>query len=383
MRRAQEHSLFVWTFVGLLGGIALGLPACSCGGTSSPEKAARPPAPYALPQEIPHIQAKPNAFLKGQLHAHTNASGDSDTPPEQAALWYARRDFDFVVFTDHNRISDTPSPPGLLVLKGVELTQNLRTCDPPPSFLHSCLLHVNALFVRNSLDEKQTALPQAPLSRRRLELFQYGVDTAKALGGIAQLNHPNFHLAADAEILEALAKQGLLLVEIANQAEDSNNEGDDEHPSTEAIWDRVLSRGIRVFGTATDDAHHYDDAQQVRERGEIAYTGDRGFVMVRAEKSEASIRAAVLAGDFYASTGVLLDKMEISPASIALEVRGGKAHRISVIGQGGVLIQENDGQSLRYDPSSAPPGYVRVRICEKNDEERCAWTQPYFTSPSH
>ena len=28
-------------------------------------------------------------FLKGQLHLHSNRSGDSDTPPEEVVRWYA------------------------------------------------------------------------------------------------------------------------------------------------------------------------------------------------------------------------------------------------------------------------------------------------------
>ena len=40
-------------------------------------------------------------------------------------------------------------PPGILAIAGAELTQNLRTCDPPPPPGLSCLLHVNALFLPN------------------------------------------------------------------------------------------------------------------------------------------------------------------------------------------------------------------------------------------
>lgn len=357
--------------------------ACSCGGVSLTEKPPPHPMPSSPAQEVPKIQAPSLGFLKGQLHAHTNRSGDSNTPPEDAVRWYERHGFDFVVFTDHNRITEVPDRSGMLVLKGVELTQNLRTCDPPPTLMYACLLHVNALFVTQPLDGTNSSLPPAPSLPRRLDLYAYAVDTAKALGGIAQLNHPNFHLAADAGILEALSKQGLLLVEMANEAEDSNNEGDEDHPSTEALWDTVLSKGLRVFGTATDDAHHYDDAEQVRSRGEIAYTGDRGFVMVRSAKGAEAIRAAILAGDFYASTGVLLSKLEISSAEIALDISGTQPHHIDVIGQNGAILQRSDALTLRFDPKRAPPGYVRVKVCDRQSEGRCAWTQPCFTSPSH
>src|SRR3954469_21512196 len=86
-------------------------------------------------------------YLKGQLHLHSNRSGDSDTPPDDVVRWYAAHGYDFIVFTDHNRITVEPSTPTLLVIPGVELTQNSARCTTPPPPGSRCLLHVNALFV--------------------------------------------------------------------------------------------------------------------------------------------------------------------------------------------------------------------------------------------
>jgi hypothetical protein len=316
--------------------------------------------------------------LKGQLHAHSNASGDSDTPAEVVAAWYARRGYDFLVFTDHNRITDTPDLPGLLTLPGVELTQNLPTCDPPPEPGLACLLHVNALFIERARSPK-SASPRAG-DQRRLSLYTGALEMALDMGALAQLNHPNFHFAADAGILLELSKRGLRLFEIANEAVDSANEGDPGHPSTEALWDEVLTRGGRVLATATDDAHHYEDAEAARARGETAYVGDRGFVMVRAEKTPASIRAAIASGDFYSSTGVLLDRLDMLEDGIAVDVRGGgEGTLIEVIGTGGAILLTTRGAALRFDPRAAPPGYLRVRI--RDGQGRRAWSQPLFTGP--
>jgi hypothetical protein len=311
-------------------------------------------------------------FLKGQLHAHTNRSGDSDTPPLGAVGWYAQHGFDFVVFTDHNRITEIDAPPGMLVFRGVEITENPRRCFPPPRPHEACLLHVNALFITT------TDAPDPPAaSRSRIDIYGHSVDRALALGGLAQVNHPNFQGGADVEVLVAMAKRGATLVEIANQAVDSGNEGDAERPSTEALWDAALLRGAHLFGTATDDAHHYDDAPRVRARGEIAYTGDRGFVMVRAAKTEPAIRAALVSGDFYASSGVLLDRLEIGPPGIVVEPRRDTLppHKFEVIADGRV-VQETTGPSLRFDPRSVSATFVRVRVTD--GAGRHAWTQPLW-----
>lgn len=355
-----------------------------------------PAAPKDSARQAPTEALSPSTeaprFLKGQLHAHTNRSGDSDTPPGEAAAWYAAHGYDFVVFTDHNRITEIPAPPGMLLLPGVELTQNLPTCEPPPEPGLACLLHINALFVTPqggaSGGARQTEQsPGTPASWgeipsfSRVDLYGRALHRALSLGGLAQLNHPNFHRGADPKVILALARQGLSLMEIANQAVDSDNEGDALHPSTEALWDAVLREGARVYGTASDDAHHYSDAAGVRARGEIAYEGDRGFVMVRAEKRADRIRAAIAAGDFYSSTGVLLDRFEISPPEIALDVRsseGAGSVLIEVIADGAV-IERVHGARLRFDPRGRGERFLRVRITDAKG--RKAWTQPRWTDP--
>ena len=337
-----------------------------------------PRAAPARPTANAVATASPPArrFLKGQLHAHTSGSGDSDTEPGEAAAWYADHGFDFVVFTDHNRITEVRAPGGMLALRGVELTQNLRSCEPAPEPGDACLLHVNALFVAPALGLLSLE-PRA--SQARVALYGRAVDRAIALGGIAQLNHPNFQHGASLEVLVALAARGLTLVEIENKAVDSGNEGDARHASTEALWDAALLRGAHLLGTATDDAHHYSDAAAARARGEAAYTGDRGFVRVRAEKTEASIRAAIVAGDFYGSTGVELDRLDLAREGVAVDVRASDAPAtIEVIADGKVVAMER-GASLRFDPRRAPATYVRVRVTDARG--RKAFSQPLWLAP--
>jgi hypothetical protein len=335
---------------------------------------------YAEATAAPRPASSGKRFLKGQLHAHSNGSGDSDTDPEEVAAYYALHGFDFLAITDHDRITQTTAPPGLLLVPGVELTQNLRRCDPPPLPGDACLLHVNALFVAKS----PLPLRWEPLDSPSRELI-YGraVDRARALGGIAQLNHPNFHGGASLDLVLALAKRGLVLLEVENRALDSDNEGHAGGPSTEALWDAVLTRGARVWGTASDDAHHYGDAAAVRARGELAYEGDRGFVMVRAELDEASVRAAIEQGDFYGSTGLLFDRLEISRDAIVAEVhddgRGG-AITLELVGPSGV-VERASGLSLRVDPraSHQPFSHERyLRVRARDERGRRAFSQPLF-----
>ncbi len=342
--------------------VLLSLPACEGRRAREPRGAA---------------PARPQAFLKGQLHAHTGNSGDSATPPAEAVRWYADHGYDFVVLTDHNVVTSVPGDGDLLAIPGVEITQNLATCDPPPEPGMSCLLHLNALFV--SPAGAGMIQPPRPRSLSRVDVYQAGIDAAHDLGGIVQLNHPNFHYAAGASLITELARRGVTLLEVANEAVDSNNGGDADHPSTEALWDAALTAGATIFGVATDDAHHYGDAEAVRAASRVAHTGDRGFVMVRAARDVAAIRAAIAAGDFYSSSGVLLARVEHTGDALDVAVSDASpgAHQIAFIGSGGRVLQRSDGRAARFPFAAAPAGYVRAVIAD--DHGRRAWTQPVFT----
>src|SRR5262245_44785876 len=124
-------------------------------------------------------------FLKGQLHLHTNNSGDSATPPADVVRWYAAHGYDFIVVTDHNRVTVERSPASMLVIPGVELTQNVERCVPPPGRGLRCLLHVNALFVAPPPDGRIPWRPESGASR--YEIYLRALDANRRLGGIAQL----------------------------------------------------------------------------------------------------------------------------------------------------------------------------------------------------
>ena len=262
--------------------------------------------------------ATPRDYQKGQLHVHSSNSGDSKTPPTEVARWYRAHGYDFIVFTDHNFVTSLPGDGPMLTIAGVELTQNLQTCEPPPTAGEGCLLHVNALFVTPPAQPGLRWSPPADL--HRVALYRDALGATAKLGGIAQLNHPNFHWAADAALIGELVHDGLALFEVANQSSDVANAGDATHPSTEALWDAVLTSGGHLYGTATDDAHQYADAEAVRAQGITPDVGDKGWIMVHAAHDAAAIREAIVRGDFYASTGVVLSRAARDGDALAIDV---------------------------------------------------------------
>ncbi len=314
----------------------------------------------------------PVRWLKGQTHAHSNRSGDSETPPDAVARWYAARGYDFLVFTDHDAVTSVGRVGSLLTIPGVELTQNLRRCSPVEPSASYCPLHVNALFVTR---RGRASVPDDG-GVERLDRYTAALETATALGALSQINHPNYQYgAANGRLLADLSRRGAHFVELANEASDSNNDGDITHPSTEELWDDALSQGTRLFAVATDDAHHYDDAYAVRARGHVALPGDLGFVVVRARNDARSIREAMERGQFYASTGVWLESLERSGTTLTLSVKG--QARFELIGRGGRVLERQEGSRATFSPASIE-GYVRVRVTDAMG--RKAWTQPLWAS---
>ena len=70
--------------------------------------------------------------------------------PTSVVHFYDERGYDFIFFTDHNFITPPIQIGKVLVLPGVELTQNMFRCDPDmrghPQY---CFAHMNVLGVRD------------------------------------------------------------------------------------------------------------------------------------------------------------------------------------------------------------------------------------------
>jgi hypothetical protein len=339
-------------------------------------------------------QGGPVSWLKGSTHVHTCHSGDSREQVEDVVRWYGERGYDFIVITDHNRMTEHEVNGRPLVLRGIELTHNPGSCDPPPPEADGkCRIHLNGLgLTRAPVVDGVQAMAGAldprgrppaiewknTTSNLRVDMYQAGIDKVRELGGIVQINHPNWHWGVDGELLAELGRRGSTLVEIGNMGFARWNAGDAEHPSSESVWDAALSRGALIYGVASDDAHHYktDEIQARRADGRPVYAAGTGWVMVRAARRPDAIRAALARGDFYATTGVLLDRVDRSRGSLHVEVAEASAgeHHIAFIGQGGAQLQRTAGRRARFELARAPVGYVRA-VVTRGDGAR-AWIQP-------
>lgn len=301
-------------------------------------------------------QPQPPRWLKGNLHTHTRNS-DGDAAPSDVVAWYKRNGYQFLAITDHNMVTDPapldPDPNDDFLLLGAEEITSPR------------VVHVNAIGVRETIPAQSGATIT--------ETLQKSIDAVRAQKGVPLINHPNFLWAFTAAEMRPLKNTALL--EIASGHPLVNHGGDGKVPSTEAMWDELLSSGMRIFGVAVDDAHNFTQD----------FTADRAnpgraWVSVRAPSlTRDAIVAALDRGDFYTSTGVILTDVQAEAGSVtvSIDAHRAKRYRTVFVGKGGSVLATSYDNPARY-AVRGDEGYVRARVEDSSGFR--AWTQPFVAA---
>ena len=299
----------------------------------------------------------PMRWYKGNTHTHTiNQGGDST--PDEVVRWYREHGYQFVTLTDHNLLTKVDGLNAIyaadeqfLVMQGEEVTS--RAGDKP--------VHVNGLDVQRVVAARDGATVS--------ETLQANIDGIRAASGVPHINHPNFGWGITAQELQQA--RNYRLFEIHNGHPSVNNLGGGGVPGLEEVWDRLLSSGKMVYGIAVDDAHVF------KQPGNPDVSGPgRGWVTVRAPRLEPrALLEAMERGDFYASTGVVLEDVRATAKDLTVRVKvdGVTKFRIQFIGSGGALLQQAVDATATYTFTGAE-GYVRAKVVDSNG--RMAWVQP-------
>ncbi len=317
-----------------------------------------PAAPAAsMADEVIPADAAPRWF-KGNIHTHTFWS-DGDDFPEMVAEWYRTHGYHFLALTDHNVLSqgirwrkevDLKKKAGTDVLakylqrfgpawvemrgEGADREVRLKPLDEFRALLEERgrflmipaeeisdkaeggPVHMNATNLLEAVQPVSGATVREAISNN----FRAVQEQAERAGReiLVHLNHPNFHYAVTAEDIAHVVLERHF--EVYNGHPGVNHLGDDYHPGTERIWD--IANTIRLaelnaaplWGVATDDSHNYHGKPAASHPG-------RGWIMVRSTHltPEYLVKAAK-AGDFYASSGVVLREVKYDAASKRLEL---------------------------------------------------------------
>ncbi|MGK2962017.1 MAG: CehA/McbA family metallohydrolase [Gemmatimonadaceae bacterium] len=311
------------------------------------------------PGQFERVDSQGGRWLKGNTHTHTLES-DGDSPPETVARWYKANGYNFLVISDHNvwvdpaRLSHLVDS-SFILIPGEELTSSFERKP----------VHVNGLNVPRLI------APQTDSTL--LGTIQKNVDAVRAVDGVPHINHPNFGWAISADVLARVRNDKL--IEIHNGHPLVHNHGGGGKPGMEEVWDRLLTGGKRIYGIAVDDAHHF-----AGEFGPGRSNPGKGWVVVRSESLDAAaILSSMEEGRFYATTGIELDSITVTPreVKIAVRQRGDFKYDIEFIGRGGRVLSKVPGPRGSY-ALKGNEMYVRARVTDSGGGQ--AWVQPVFVS---
>lgn len=316
--------------------------------------------PLATGQQTPAGDATPAPrWYKGNTHTHT-LNSDGDSTPDEVVRWYRENGYHFLVLSDHNFLTSVEGLNAIhgaggkfVLIPGEEVTD--RFGDKP--------IHVNGLNLR------ELVTPQGGTSV--VDTLQRNVNAVRRVQGVPHVNHPNFQWALTAEGLARV--ENTRLFEIYNGHPHVNNTGGGGRPGLEEMWDIILTTGKLLYGIAVDDAYHFKQPWNPR-----AARPGHGWVVVRAAQLTAeAILTAMERGDFYASTGVALRDIQVTPESMTITIQedGATKYTVQFIGRGGAVLETAVASPAVYR-FRGDELYVRAKVADSNG--KAAWVQPVF-----
>jgi len=191
-------------------------------------------------------------------------------------------------------------------------------------------VHMNATNIKEVIMPLGGATPQQAIANNLRAVEEQARRAGRQI--LVHVNHPNFGYALTAEDLAAVIRERFF--EVYNGHPGVNHQGDHTHPAVERLWD--IANTIRLdrlsapplYGVGTDDSHTYN--------GRPGSRPGRGWVQVRSRylTPEHLVRA-MKAGDFYASSGVALSRVEVAGKNrleIDIEAKPGVHYTTQFIG---------------------------------------------------
>lgn len=297
------------------------------------------------------------SWYKGNTHFHT-LNSDRDEYPRRVVRWYHDHGYNFSAITDHNKVTeikylDTDPNDDFILIQSEELDVDHQEIP----------IHMNALNTPNQSEAQDGS--------SIVDTLQINIQAVRGAEAVPQINHPNWKWSFTDREMFPLTDVNLF--ELYNVSYECNNFGAGGRPGMEEIWDRMLSRGKVIYGTACDDAHHFlgDFSPEKENPGTV-------WIMVKArELTPDSIVTALEKGDFYATVGVILKDVIITEKEYIIEIEPCKDNSYTTlfIGKGGKILQGIFGLRAAYT-FEGDELYVRARIFASSGAFAC--TQPIF-----
>ena len=376
-------------------------------------------------------QKTESKWYKGNTHTHSLWS-DGDDFPEMIMHYYKSRGYDFIALSDHNVFAEgekwtaVPAHPfrqqrfkdylatygekwvtykkddsgrisvklktleeyrpifeekgKFLIIKAEEITDKFR--DKP--------VHIGAINLKNLVNPQHGNSVTEVMQNNLDQVYAQRKATGQTM--FAHINHPNFVWGIKLE--DMIPLKGERFFEVYNGHPHVHNYGDSTTMGMDELWDKLLIHYIHdgkplVYGLATDDSHNY-----LEYKVGLSNPG-RGWIMVKASSlTPAAIIEAMEKGDFYGTTGVLLNDISFKNKTLKVEVKPETGIKYTIQFWGArdsagtnekrrLMLKEFKTTSAAYT-LTAKDLYVRAKIISTKPKENpfqkgdleTAWTQP-------
>ena len=279
-------------------------------------------------------------LLKGNLHLHTTLSDGKKTPDEAMDI-YRAAGYDFIAVSDHRRVTTrTREEGGLLAIQSIEYDFSLV----------NQVMHIVGVDVPESIED---AVDRGAGPQR-------AIDEINALGGVAILAHPAWSLNTP-DVMMSL--RGVCAAEVYNSV--SALPWNVDRADSSNVLDLCAANGHAFNLVASDDAHFYtDDVCQ-------------SWTMVAAEEnSPEAIKAALRRGDFYATRGPEILRIEFDGRTVKADTSPARAIWFATElpwGAGRAVV----GTGVTHAEYTLHPLNRRfVRVVVEDENGRRAWSNP-------
>jgi hypothetical protein len=297
----------------------------------------------------------PCRWLRGNHHGHSTIS-DGKSEPLELVKSYEAEGYDYIALSEHDTLfapEELEDHTSMCLLPAVEVTSRFG----------QTLMFLGASHT----------LPARELAPREI------MESVHEAGGLFIFNHPNWRPRPDYATDDLLdSMKGLRGMEIYC--------GVIERLGGEAMatdrWDRLLSKGWRVFGHGTDDQHEPSD--QFIAWNHVQWPAQEPVIA-------SGVIDALSEGRSYASTGVRIHRVGTCADGSVIELES-DADEVRWVTRDGVICKKTSGPSgkltahefvrLPGAPSAddGKPIYVRAELFGRGNAT--AWTQPFWLTAS-
>ena len=330
---------------------------------------------------IKYLLPKEGKFYKANLHMHTNIS-DGAMTVEETKKAFVEKGYSIVAFTDHEVMVPHVdlSDENFLAITSTEIAMTLVK-DAPFPYL-KCY-HLN-LYSKEPLKDSYTTFCKHSMwlshshdyisdKQKKVNYIKsYSIESindiikkAKEDGCLVSYNHPVWSMQTYEDYI---GLKGLWGVEWHNTGCVNSAYKDTFQPIED-----LLRKGEKVFPLATDDAHHIRDCFG-------------GWVMVKAENLEyETIYNALERGDFYSSTGPVINELYIEDGIVHISTSKVKSIQINTERRETVFKNGVDLEEAQFDINfyleESKKGinenqYIRITLIDDKGNE--AHTRAYF-----